>query len=95
MRFFGLTAIGFAAALFAVGCGSDGNPFVTDSPDISGRPPQEADGFTDIVEVYANLKPDEKAVFIIRHSERTDDTGPKGQLTLNGFNYAKDLGNRA
>ncbi|MBR6453005.1 MAG: histidine phosphatase family protein [Fibrobacter sp.] len=56
--------------------------------------PQEADGFTDIVEVYANLKPDEKAVFIIRHSERTDDTGPKGQLTLNGFNYAKDLGNR-
>ena len=56
--------------------------------------PQEADGFTDIVEVYANLKPDEKAVFIIRHSERTDDTGPKGQLTLNGFNYAKDLGKR-
>ena len=34
--------------------------------------PQEADGFTDIAEVYASLKPDEKAVFIIRHSERTD-----------------------
>lgn len=56
--------------------------------------PQEADGFTDIVEVYANLKSDEKAVFIIRHSERTDDTGPSGHLTDNGKKYARDLGAR-
>ena len=56
--------------------------------------PQEADGFTDLVEVYANLKPDEKAVFIIRHSERTDDTGPKGTLTANGYIYANNLGKR-
>ena len=56
--------------------------------------PQEADGFTDLVEVYANLKPDEKAVFIIRHSERTDDTGPKGTLTENGYIYANNLGKR-
>ena len=56
--------------------------------------PQEADGFTDIAEVYASLKPNEKAVFIIRHSERTDDTGPKGPLTQNGKLYARNLGTR-
>ena len=56
--------------------------------------PQEADGFTDLVEVYASLKSDEKAVFIIRHSERTDDTGPSGHLTSNGKTYARDLGAR-
>ena len=56
--------------------------------------PQEADGFTDIAEVYASLKPDEKAVFIIRHSERTDETGVKGHLTSNGKIYARDLGAR-
>ena len=56
--------------------------------------PQEADGFTDIAEVYASLKTDEKAVFIIRHSERTDDTGPSGHLTSNGKTYARNLGAR-
>ena len=56
--------------------------------------PQEADGFTDIVEVYANLKADEKAVFIIRHSERTNETGPNGHLTSNGITYARNLGER-
>ena len=56
--------------------------------------PQEADGFTDLVEVYASLKPDEKAVFIIRHSERTNDTGPTGHLTDNGKIYAHKLGER-
>ena len=56
--------------------------------------PQEADGFTDIADVYANLKSDEKAVFFIRHSERTNDTGPSGHLTDNGKKYARDLGAR-
>ena len=56
--------------------------------------PQEADGFTDIVEVYANLKADEKIIFVIRHSERTNDTGPNGHLTDNGVKYAKNLGKR-
>ena len=93
MKRFVLTAIFLAAALFATSCTSDGNPIVTNSPDISGKPQQE-DGFTDIAEIYANLKPDEKAVFIIRHSERTDDTGPKGPLTENGRLYARNLGAR-
>jgi broad specificity phosphatase PhoE len=56
--------------------------------------PQEADGFTDLVEVYANLKADEKVIFVIRHSERTNDTGPNGHLTDNGVKYAKNLGKR-
>jgi hypothetical protein len=56
--------------------------------------PQEADGFTDLVEVYANLKPNEIAVFIIRHSERTGDTSPTGHLTDNGIIYANNLGKR-
>ena len=56
--------------------------------------PQEADGFTDLVEVYAELQPDEKVVFIIRHSERTDETGSQGHLTDNGKMYARNLGSR-
>ena len=56
--------------------------------------PQEADGFTDLVEVYAGLQSDEKVVFIIRHSERTDETGSQGHLTSNGKLYARNLGSR-
>jgi broad specificity phosphatase PhoE len=56
--------------------------------------PQEADGFTDLVQVYANLKSDEKVVFIIRHSERTSETGASGHLTDNGKKYARELGAR-
>ena len=55
---------------------------------------QEVEGFIDFVEVYANLKPDEKAVFIIRHGERTGDTGPNGHLTDNGKKNARNLGVR-
>ena len=54
----------------------------------------EVDGFTDIVEVYKNLKPTDKAVFIIRHSERTNSTGKTGHLTENGVKYAQELGER-
>ena len=70
------------------------NYYIYDAGTWRVATPQEADGFTDLVEVYANLKPDEKAVFVIRHSERTDDTGEKGHLTDNGKKYARDLGAR-
>ena len=68
--------------------------YIFDSGTWRVATPQEADGFTDIAEVYASLKPDEKAVFIIRHSERTDETGAKGHLTENGKIYARNLGKR-
>ncbi len=55
---------------------------------------EEADGFTDISNVYANLQPSEKVVFIIRHSERTSSTGKSGHLTENGIKYAQELGAR-
>ena len=70
------------------------NYYIYDSGAWRVATPQEADGFTDLVEVYANLKADEKVVFVIRHSERTDDTGPTGHLTDNGKKYARDLGAR-
>ena len=56
--------------------------------------PQEADGFTDLVQVYAGLNDDEKVFFVIRHSERTSETGPAGHLTSNGVQYARDLGKK-
>ena len=68
--------------------------YIYDNTSWREATPQEADGFTDIDKVYANLKPDEKAVFIIRHSERTNDTGPAGHLTDNGKIYANNLGKR-
>ena len=70
------------------------NYYIYDSGAWRVATPQEADGFTDIVEVYASLAPSDKAVFIIRHSERTDDTGKNGHLTDNGKQYARDLGKR-
>ena len=56
--------------------------------------PQEADGFTDLVQVYAGLKDGDRVFFVIRHSERTSETGPTGHLTANGVQYARDLGKR-
>ena len=70
------------------------NYYIFDAGNWRVATPQEADGFTDLVDVYANLKSDEKVVFIIRHSERTNDTGPSGHLTDNGKKYARDLGAR-
>ena len=42
--------------------------------------------------VYQELKADEKVVFIIRHSKRTNDTGPTGHLTDDGKKFAFELG---
>ena len=70
------------------------NYYIFDAGQWRAATPQEADGFTEIEQVYANLKSSEKVVFIIRHSERTSDTGPSGHLTDNGKKYARDLGAR-
>ena len=70
------------------------NYYIFDAGNWRVATPQEADGFTDLVDVYANLKSSEKVVFIIRHSERTNDTGPSGHLTDNGKKYARELGAR-
>lgn len=52
----------------------------------------DKDGFATVADVYRSLAPDEKAVFIIRHSEREDDVALETELTANGIQMAQDLG---
>lgn len=52
----------------------------------------DQDGFATIADVYKNLLPEEKAVFIIRHSEREDAVAMETELTANGVKMAQDLG---
>ena len=42
----------------------------------------------------AGLAPDEKVIFILRHAERTDDTGKKGHLTDGGKKQSKAVGEK-
>lgn len=48
--------------------------------------------FSAIADVYTGLKAGEKVVFVLRHAERTDDTGKNGHLTENGKSQAKSVG---
>jgi broad specificity phosphatase PhoE len=62
---------------------------------IIETPPEivlDKDGFATVADVYKSLAPDEKAVFIIRHSEREDDVALETELTANGIQMAQDLG---
>lgn len=52
----------------------------------------DKDGFATVADVYKSLSSDEKAVFIIRHSEREDDVALETELTANGIQMAQDLG---
>ena len=52
----------------------------------------DKDGFATVADVYKSLSPNEKAVFIIRHSEREDDVALETELTANGIQMAQDLG---
>ena len=52
----------------------------------------DKDGFATVANVYKSLASDEKAVFIIRHSEREDDVALETELTANGIKMAQDLG---
>ena len=52
----------------------------------------DKDGFATVADVYKSLASDEKAVFIIRHSEREDNVALETELTANGIQMAQDLG---
>ena len=69
---------------------------VPDSAGSSGSAPAEIaldkDGFATVADVYKSLSPNEKAVFIIRHSEREDAVTIETELTANGVKMAQDLG---
>lgn len=48
--------------------------------------------FVRIRDVMSGLRENEKVVFFIRHSERTNDTSENGELTENGKSQARELG---
>lgn len=50
--------------------------------------------FTDVADVYSSLAADESVVFVLRHAERTNETGSKGHLTDNGKAQAKSVGTK-
>ena len=52
----------------------------------------DQDGFATVADVYNSLLPEEKAVFIIRQSEREDAVAMETELTANGVKMAQDLG---
>ena len=52
----------------------------------------DQDGFATVADVYNSLLPEEKAVFIIRHSEREDAVAIETELTSNGVKMAQELG---
>lgn len=52
----------------------------------------DKDGFATVADVYNSLLPAEKAVFIIRHSEREDAVTMETELTADGVKMAQDLG---
>ena len=54
--------------------------------------PLDQDGFATVADVYKSLAPTEKAIFIIRHSEREDAVTIETELTANGVKMAQDLG---
>ncbi|MCQ2097492.1 MAG: histidine phosphatase family protein [Fibrobacter sp.] len=50
--------------------------------------------FTPVEEVYAGLAADEQVVFVLRHAERTNETGEKGHLTDGGKLQAQGVGKK-
>lgn len=48
--------------------------------------------FVDVEDVMKKLAPGEKVIFILRHAERTDDTGKNGHLTDNGKKQSQSVG---
>lgn len=62
------------------------------APHVAAEIPLDKDGFATVADVYRSLAPDEKAVFIIRHSEREDAVTIETELTANGVKMAQDLG---
>ena len=52
----------------------------------------DENGFATVADVYHSLAANEKAVFIIRHSEREDNVAIETELTANGIKMAQDLG---
>ena len=74
------------------GSSSSANPQPASSATQAANISLDENGFATVADVYRSLAPDEKAVFIIRHSEREDDVAIETELTANGIKMAQDLG---
>lgn len=62
------------------------------SQPIAAQIPLDENGFATVADVYKSLAPSEKAVFVIRHSERENSVTIETELTANGIKMAEDLG---
>lgn len=52
----------------------------------------DENGFATVADVYKSIAPNEKAVFVIRHSERENSVTIETELTANGIKMAEELG---
>ena len=50
--------------------------------------------FEEIADVYKGLKSGEKVIFVLRHAERTSDTGKNGHLTEGGQKQSQSVGEK-
>ena len=67
-------------------------PPASSATHLPAEVPLDSNGFATVADVYKSLAPSEKAVFIIRHSEREDAVTIETELTANGVKMAQDLG---
>ncbi len=74
------------------GSSSSANPPPASSATQAANISLDENGFATVADVYKSLAADEKAVFIIRHSEREDNVAIETELTANGVKMAQDLG---
>lgn len=84
-----------SSATDASGFSKDAEIKVSSSSKNESIPAQatlDENGFATIADVYRSLAPSEKAVFVIRHSEREDAVTIETELTANGIKMAEDLG---
>ncbi|MCF0225152.1 MAG: histidine phosphatase family protein [Fibrobacter sp.] len=81
---------------FRQGVVNPNNTYVYEASKNSWRPatPDDIVDFTPIEDVYGSLAADEKVVFLLRHAQRTDDTGEKGHLTEDGKGQARGVGEK-
>ncbi len=70
--------------------------YTMDTPCATGVTPTPVefpqDTWTDIGEVYKNIQCNEKVVFIVRHAQRSDQTGIESPLTHDGLEAAVEAG---
>ena len=72
------TTVGFALT----SCSSDNDPIFPDC------------GFSDIADVFKEVKANETVVFVLRHAERGEDYSPAGLLTENGKEQSRRVGEK-